>query len=148
MLRLGNVKRPLNIEPFSITLTYSVKLTDLARIELAHIKSMNTYIQYCRIIYKNTSCPFTNMYIPIEDYNFLNSHLLLSNLCCNCSIIEEAKATSCCSMSMMTRRSNYSKSTVNLLSTNCSNCLNCTTSCNKCCLSSKFVLICVVCKFS
>jgi hypothetical protein len=148
MLRLRNVERPLNIESFTITFTYSVKLTNLARIELAHIKSMNTNVQNCWIVNKNTSCPFPNMYIPIEDYNFLNSHLLLSNFCCNCSIIKEAKATSYCPMSMMSRGSYNCKSTVNLLSTNCSNCLDCATSCNKCCLSCKFVLISVVCKFS
>lgn len=109
---------------------------------------MDTYIQDTRVIIKNTCCALTNMHVPVKDYYLFNSMISLCDLSSHSHIVKKAKTSSCCSMCMMSWRSNNSECGINLVVTNGLYSFYSTTCSNQSSLRSKFILVRIIRKLS
>jgi hypothetical protein len=88
------------------------------------------------------------MYIPVENDNFFSSQSFLGNSCCYSRIVEETKSSRRISMGVMSRRSHYCKSTVNLTITNSFGCFNRPSCRHQGALGCKSVLVSVLWKLT
>jgi len=110
-------------------------------IKLSQIKSVDRDIEHARIIIKNTSGPFTNVNVPIEDDHPLYTKLLLGHSSSYACIIKKTKPSNNFAMCMVTWRSNNRKCTIDLITTYGFNSLYCTACRYQSCLSREFVLV-------